>query len=203
MPTIFESPNKPNGNFKSHQSLLDKSQHRYFHSFCVNPHVRFESQNEGEHVYLLLRVHPFTQVPWLIAAAVLFIVPVVLNTFIGQLLLVRYVLFGNMMWYSLLFSYIFLNILSYLFNVGLVTNHRIIDIDFNNILYKEVDETLIEKIEDVTTKTGGFIRSFFHFGDLLVQTAGAVSYIDFLAIPDPTDAASIINELMQLHPHRK
>lgn len=197
MPTIFESQPAHLEHYESHKSLLNQSQHRYFHSFCVNPHVRFESQSEGERVYLLLRSHPITQIPWITATVVLFIVPIVLNTFLGQLILFRYLLFGTMMWYSLLFSYIFLNILNYLFNVGLVTDRRIVDIDFVNILYKEVDETVLSKIEDVTTKTGGFIRSFFHFGDLLVQTAGAVSYIDFLGIPDPTDAATIINELMQ------
>jgi hypothetical protein len=80
--------------------------------------------------------------------------------------------------------------------VGLITNERIVDVDFYNVLYKEVTATRIEKIEDVTSKSGGFIESFFHYGDVFVQTAGNELNIEFLEVPSPSRVVRIINDLM-------
>lgn len=198
MPTIYDATKARTSDFAEHESLLTQTKHKYFHSFCVNPRTRFDGQNEGEKVILLLRKHPVTQIPWITATIVLFLAPLFLNVFLGSLVAFRQLIFINILWYALLYSYIIINVLNYLFNVGIVTNFRIVDIDFNNVLYKEIDETILSKVEDVTTKTGGFIRSFFRFGDLYVQTAGTRENIEFLAIPDPTEAATIINELMRL-----
>ncbi len=198
MPTIFEAKKAQSSNFRDHESLLTQTKHKYFHSFCVNPRTRFDGQNEGEKVILLLRKHPVTQIPWIIATIVLFFAPLFLNVFLGSLVVLRQLIFINILWYAVLYAYVIINVLNYIFNVGIVTNFRIVDIDFNSVLYKEIDETILSKVEDVTTKTGGFVRSIFRFGDLYVQTAGTNENIEFMAIPDPTEAATIINELMRL-----
>lgn len=79
----------------------------------------------------------------------------------------------------------------------MVTNERIVDVDFHGTLYKEVSASSIGKIEDVTIKTGGFAASLFHYGNLFIQTAGTEGNIEFINIPNPTQAASIINNLMR------
>ncbi|MBI4991017.1 PH domain-containing protein [Candidatus Gottesmanbacteria bacterium] len=99
-------------------------------------------------------------------------------------------------WYLITFSYIFINFLLWYFTVSIVTNERIIDIDFINLLNKKFAETRINRIEDVTMRTGGFIRAFFDFGDVLVQTAAKEVQFEFLAVPHPEKVVRTVNELM-------
>lgn len=86
--------------------------------------------------------------------------------------------------------------LLWLFNVGIVTDQRVLDVDYFNIIQKSVNATTLEEVSDVGAKTNGFIRSLFNYGDVLVQTAGPASDIDFRAVPQPAEVVSIINEMM-------
>ena len=52
------------------------------------------------------------------------------------------------------------------------------------------------KIEDVTSKTGGFLSSIFDYGNVFVQTAGTEANIEFVNIPKPSQVAQIINSLI-------
>ncbi|OGK30333.1 hypothetical protein A3F32_02400 [Candidatus Roizmanbacteria bacterium RIFCSPHIGHO2_12_FULL_42_10] len=173
------------------------SYQKFFHSYIVYPNTTFESQMEDEKLVLLVRQHPVTQLPWIITAIVLFIVPLFANIFVSELLSVRQILFANFFWYCLVFTYIFMNGLYWLFNVGLVTNKRALDVDYTNILFRDVSGTSIEDITDATAKTGGFLRALFQYGDVFVQTPGTLQNIEFLRIPLPDDAVAIINELME------
>lgn len=175
----------------------NQPQSRVMHAFEVYPSVQFETQMEDEVVVLLLRAHPITQLSWIIATVFLLILPLIFNFFLTSFFDSSQIFFINLFWYSGVFAYAFLNLVSWLFNVGIVTNERVVDVDFRNLIYKEVSASVITKIEDVTVKTGGFIKSIFEYGDLFVQTAGTEENIEFENIPNPTDASAIINNLMK------
>ncbi|KXK09807.1 MAG: hypothetical protein UZ22_OP11002000971 [Microgenomates bacterium OLB23] len=64
------------------------------------------------------------------------------------------------------------------------------------ILSKKINATTLEEVSDVGSNVNGFIRSLFNYGDVHVQTAGPTQDIDFLAVPEPADVVSIINEMM-------
>ncbi|KXK09806.1 MAG: hypothetical protein UZ22_OP11002000970 [Microgenomates bacterium OLB23] len=62
------------------QPILKKYRNtRYLGAFSVYPKVRFESQDEDEHIILLLRAHPITFIPWIVTAVGAFILPLILN----------------------------------------------------------------------------------------------------------------------------
>jgi hypothetical protein len=88
--------------------------------------------------------------------------------------------------------------INWFFNVYIVTNERIVDVDFINILYKQVSSTRLNLIQDVTVKTGGVVRAFFDYGDVFVQTAGTEANFDFHAVPHPQQVAHEIEKLMEL-----
>ena len=176
-------------------SITSEPSHRYFHSFDIKPDIKFENQREGEEVILLLRSHPVTQVPWIINVLILFILLVVANlVFFGYLngLQVFYI---NFFLTIFIFSYAWLNILVYIFNVGILTNLKVTDIDFSAIVYKEVTEARMDKIEDVTSKEAGYFESLFNYGDVFVQTAGTDANIEFQKVPRPSQVVNFINEL--------
>ncbi len=169
--------------------------HRYLHALCLYPDLRFEAQEKDESVILTLRAHPITQLPWIIASVFAFTILIFLNFFFPVFLNVRQIIFANFFIIVLILSYIWLNVLFYTFNVGIVTNKRIIDIDFSSILYRETTESRLSNIEDITSKQVGYFGSFFHYGNVFVQTAGTYTNIEFLNIPEPAEVVEIINRL--------
>lgn len=203
MPTIFNTP--PSGvtatKVRSSPSL-PVAKHRILHAFCTYPATRFETQSTTEHVILLLRAHPITQVFWIVTALIMITLSLFFPLLLQSFLSLRQVIFVFVFWYSLIFAYVFLNILTWLFNVGIITNERVVDVDFHGVLYKETTASAIGKIEDVTVKSGGFVASLFNFGNLFIQTAGTEANIEFINIPHPTEAAAAINNLMKSHHHQ-
>lgn len=172
-----------------------KETHRTFHSFCLRPKIKFEGQNNQEEIILVLRSHPVTQIYWLINGTILLIILLLLNFIFPSFLNISQILFLNLFGLGIIFSYLWFNFLSWYFNVGIVTSERIVDIDFHSVLYKEVTITLINKVEDVTSKTGGFLSAVFDYGNIFVQTAGTEVNVEFLNIPKPALVAKIINQL--------
>lgn len=175
-----------------------RPRHELFHSFCVLPTIEFESQINGERPILLLRAHPITQVPWILNGLFLFILLVLLNVLFAASFTAAQQLYINVSLGVFILAYYWFKFLSYYFNVGIVTQGRIIDIDLHAVIYKEVTEAQLKNVEDITAKSGGYIPSLFNFGNVYVQTAGALVNIEFDNIPRPAEVVKIINQL--LHP---
>lgn len=173
--------------------------HHLLHSFCTYPGVKFETQQAGEMVVLVLRAHPVTQIGWIVNSLILFILLFVLNFIMPQIFNVNQILFINIFGIVIILSYAWFNFLSWFFNVGIITNRRVIDVDFSSVIYKEVSETRLNRIEDITSKSGGYLQSYFDYGDLFIQTAGTQENIEFIKVPHPSQAVQIINSLTGPH----
>lgn len=170
--------------------------HQLLHAYCVYPDVRFETQAPAEEVILVLRAHPITQIAWVINTFILFILLFVLNFILPSFFNFRQILFINIFGIVIILSYAWFNFLNWFFNLGIITNQRVVDIDFHSIIYKEVTATRLDRIEDITSKTGGYFESFFDFGNVFVQTAGTLPNIEFLNVPHPSRVVEVINGLI-------
>lgn len=197
MPDIFVAPakKKPTENKQISPSI--------FSTYIENPKkVRFRGQHQGEETLLFLRKHWITNVGWLIVGLFLFFLPVFGLPFIDLwdilpfTLPVSYFIIGFCFWYLALSGYILINFLFWFFNVSIVSERRIIDIDFVYLLYNEISSTVMSKIEDVTYKRSGFFSTLFNYGDVFIQTAGAEPNIEFLSISHPGKVAQLITQLM-------
>ncbi|MCA9371583.1 hypothetical protein KC726_01670 [Candidatus Woesebacteria bacterium] len=174
------------------------TRHAFMHSFNMYPRIRFEMQHKDEHVILVLRRHPFTLIPWIFNALVGLILALVLGLLLfPQFLEPKVILVFLLFALSFILSYAWVNFLIWYFTVGIVTNTRILDFDFYNLIYKEFSATTIRQVSDLTTTIGGFFGSILNFGDVMVKTEGFEQNIEFDDIPDPSLAVKIINELMQ------
>lgn len=171
--------------------------HRYLHALCQYPEVTFEAQEKDEHVILVLRAHPVTQLSWIIAAVFAFIIMLLLNILYPAFLNVNQIIFINFFFVIAILSYIWINILLYTFNVGIVSSKRILDMDFHNILYRETSESRLSNVEDITARQAGYFGALFHYGNVFVQTAGTEINIEFLNVPEPADVVRIINSLFK------
>lgn len=170
--------------------------HKVLHSFCIRPNIRFENQEDDEEVILVLRAHPVTLIPWILNGFILLILLFFLDFALGSFLSGTQFFFANFLAITFILSYFWFNFLGYFFNVGIITNKRIIDLDFHAVIYKEVTETIFSKIEDITAKSGGYFASLFNFGDVFIQTAGTETNVEFLKVPMPNEVVKIINDLV-------
>ena len=203
MPDIFIAPNakdakKKRKKRKKKRKIIKKEPTSSLASFVPRPdNVCFETQEKKERIVLLLRRHVITNIPWVLLALLMVLTPWVVGGVISfDFVPFRYQLMSLIGWYLLTFAFVFERFLSWLFNVNILTDERVVDIDFPTILYREISSTKTDQIQDVSVKVGGFIRSLFDYGDVLIQTAGTVPEICFEAVPYPSRVAEIINDLI-------
>jgi len=182
---------------KELEEILDTGS-RFFAAFIPKPkNLRFETQEKKEKIVLLLRRHPITNVPWILLTILLVFTPFFIKSFIPlDFIPGNYQLILFLCWYLFAFAFAFERFLTWVFNVNILTDERVIDINFPTLLYREITETKIDKIQDISIKTGGYIRSLFNFGNVLIQTAGAIPEICFEAVPDPQRVSRVINQLL-------
>jgi hypothetical protein len=175
--------------------------------FCPNPQgVSFSSQDSEESIYLLLRRHLVTNIPWLTTIVLLLILPLLIppilhvsnpfDLFFPNGFPKNYAIVLVASYYLGIISVGFVNFLSWFFSVSLVTSEQVYDVDFSSLVYKEVSATRMHLVEDVTATQVGSIRSFFDYGDVVVQTAGTIDNFDFSAVPHPTKVANLIEDLI-------
>lgn len=166
-------------------------------SYYVNPNnVRFETQDDEERIVLLLRKHPVTNLWWILVAIVLLVIPSFFDNYSFLPFLPRGFHFvASLLWYLVTTAFILESFLSWFFNVYIVTDERIIDVDFHNLIYREISETKIDKIQDVTFAMGGVMSAFFNYGNVIIQTAGTVPNFDFEAVPEPASVVKILQQL--------
>ena len=93
-------------------------------------------------------------------------------------------------------SYALFNFINWYYNVGIITNKRVIDVDFFSIFYKEITVARLGNIQDITTKSGGYIQAFFDYGTIFIQTAGTDANVEFINVPMPSQIVQTINNLL-------
>lgn len=176
---------------------LPPPRHKNLFAFNVYPRMRFEDQWKDEKIILILRASPLTMVPWILNSFLFFSLLVVLDFFFPYFLNTLQILFLNVFCIISIGAYIWVNFLIWYFNVGIITNLRIIDMDFNGILSREITQAELKQITDVTAKTTGFAQSFFNFGHIFVKTEGLQQNIEFLNTPRANNVVDIINRLLK------
>lgn len=167
----------------------------------------FEFQNEGEVIMLLMRRHLVTNLGWGLASLVLLFIPFFWGEFPLLMAVNEKVGFGiTVLWYTGLLLYVLQNLLLWFYNVYIVTDERVIDVDFFGLLYKNVNVAQLKNIEDVSYSQIGILSSIFNYGKVIVQTASEQLSDDvgqesaaftFNAVPNPDRVIRVINQLME------
>lgn len=214
MPVLFEAPAESQSKKTVKKEIEEMArgymQSRVFSTYLLHPSdIRFETQGIDEEVLLFLRQHLIVFVPQLMLGLVFFFIPIgvfpFLFRFIGGLssLPAGYIMVGMIFWYEALFGYLLASFIHWYFNIFIVTNKRIIDIDFLFLLYKKFSETKLDKVQDISFKTGGIMATMFNYGDVIIQTAGELPNFVFEKVPRPSEVVRIISELTSVRRGRK
>lgn len=206
MPTIYNAQPKHSAS-ETHSVNPTKRAHPYMRplaAFAMRPGgVRFETQEEQETVELFLRQHPIVNLPWLAAGALFLAAPTVIFPVLFRVfpqlftIPVGYIIVGTLSWYVVTFGFILTNFLHWFFNIYIVTNERIVDIDFYYLLYKHFSEAELTKIQDISFTSSGMLATLFDYGDVNVETAGELPTLDFEAVPHPERIVETIRALAE------
>lgn len=174
-----------------------------FSAYIERPkNCQFEGQDPGERILLLLRAHQITNLPWIFLSIFVFFVPFIvarLAPYIGinlDLMPQSYLIAGLIINYLLVLIIVFEGFLEWYFNATIITNEKVIDIEFAQLLYKAVDLAPLGKIEETDSVIAGIIGTIFNFGNVKVQTAGATVAIEMHNIPRPALVADMILDLI-------
>lgn len=158
--------------------------------------IRFETQEPEEEILMILRAHWITNFPWFLTAAALFFAPILLRFFpLLESFPIRFQMMFVVVWYLILLMYVFERFLSWFFNMTIITDERIIDVDFLNLTTKKVSDADLDKIQDVSFTRNGVAETVLNFGDVLVQTAAERTQFVFEKIPNPTLVANVLQRL--------
>lgn len=201
MPDVFVSPKERketvNKNQKSYVPGLERGGGSPLGSFSYFPHnVKFVGTDSKEKIVLFLRRHPITNVGWILLSIIMFASPMILDQFpILDFLPENFKFVAILGWYLIAIAFTFESFLDWFFSVYIVTDERIFDVDFVNLIYREISEANLDQIQDVTTKMGGVVRTVFDYGDIFIQTASEVPNIEFDAVPHPDKVAKTLREL--------
>jgi len=183
----------------SHKRI--KADHRHNHNplsaFSYYPDkVKFVGADDKEKIVLLLRQHPIVNVRWIIVATFMVFLPLIV-TFLPAITLVpvRFQVVGILAWYLITSAFILEEFLSWFFNVYIITDERVFDVDFVHLTYREITDANIDQIQDVTTKLGGVFGTLVNYGHVFIQTASAKPQIEFLNVPNPDGVAEVLRDL--------
>lgn len=185
--------------------ISDARKARTLSSFAAFPEgTGFSGQDRDEHIVLLLRQHPAVFIPKILLVTGMFLLPLIIVP-LAQSLNTDFsagdITFGLgvlVLWIMFAISIVAVTFFKWFFNVNIVTNQRILDIDFDNLFNHVVSEAQLEKIEDVTHSAVGMWAVIFDFGTVYVQTAAEQREFEFRNIPRPRDVQDTINDLLEL-----
>ena len=161
----------------------------------------FPAQEKSEVIVDVIRRHWFTYLVFV------FIVMVMLIPFLLYLifLLIHFdSLERNFIFYSTLglSAYLlfivalgFYGFIDYYLDVYIVTDRRIVDIKQNGFFKRAISELSLRQIQDVNALVNGVFPTLFHYGDVLIQTAGERENFSFISVPHPYEVSKKIIDL--------
>ena len=178
---------------------------KIFSTFCINPTgISFENKEEDEKILLLLRRHIITNFFWILTTIILLLIPIFfaflnyysITPFSFINLPIRFTSFFAVLYYLIVITFALINFISWYFNACLVTDKRIIDINFSELVYKNVSTTKFDLLQDASYNQTGVLRSLFNYGDVLLQTAGEHENFDIQAVPHPDRVVHLVENLL-------
>lgn len=174
-------------------------------SFVTMPNqICFETQDNEEKVVLFLRQHPIVNLKWIMTTIFLLVLPSVFSFFPPYANLpTNFQFVINIGYFLFVYGYALAKFMGWFFNIYILTDERIVDVDFHNIFFRRVSTAKIEEIQDVNIQSSGSFETFFGYGSLFIQTAAEVTQFEFLYIPNPDKVGKIVNQLIDLEEQEK
>lgn len=108
------------------------------------------------------------------------------------------ILFFSSWWLLVVWNLLFARWTDYYYDIWIITNWRIIDIDQQGFFKRNVSTLLtLDHIEDIETSTSGIIGNLLNFGHIQVQTAATEREFNIDEVPNPNSVEQIIRSAQE------
>jgi hypothetical protein len=164
----------------------------------------FKGQKEGEQILLVVHRH------WFDILSQFFIILIMLLVLFGGfvfatpiiklsngLLSANLFLFLENVFFIFIWLFFFVTWIDYYFDVWIVTNERIVNIEQRGLFSRGISELELENIQDITVEVSGIIPTFLNYGNLYVQTAAEKERFIFKHVPNPYAIKDLIMNLQK------
>lgn len=165
--------------------------------------IAFDGEDSDEHILYVFRRALLTNADWLFISILLVLTPLVAQTILAfassetmSQVPTRFLFTVNAFWYLFTVGFVFQNFLNWFFNVYIITNKRIIDIDFIGLLYKNISEAPLSSVQDVTSNVSGTLQVIFNYGNVLIQTAAEKREFEFSDVANPSAVRDILSDIV-------
>jgi len=170
-------------------------------SFIKNPrNTSYQGRDEDENVILVVRKSLIAIYGWVFTFILFLIIPLLLVPMLSDLEFEGRKLLGTgfiycltAFWYLFSFGFAFQSFLNWYFEVLLVTNKKVIDIDH---ACTNISETTLRNIQDVTSKMHSNWEHVLNIGSVHIQTAAEREEFEFDFIDNPSFVRDAISDLI-------
>lgn len=114
-----------------------------------------------------------------------------LSSPIGQPLLI---LFAGT-YYLFIFLFFFAYFIDFYLDMMIITNDRLIDVEQKGLFARSIAEVDLYQIQDASSEVQGIFSSMFNYGNLQIQTAGALPKFVVHNVPDPHHLRQLVLEM--------
>lgn len=182
---------------------------QFFPALFKKPtHINFAEQEKDETIEVFLRAHWITNVPWIVSTILAFFLPFFVvfvlsqtNAQIAQVVPIQVFTGLIIIWYLLTMAFALESFLFWYFNIYIVTNIHVLDINFRSMLSRDITEVELNDIQSVSSDIKGVVRSLFHYGTVVAKTAAQHHDIEFVNVPQPDFVADTIQDLREKYIH--
>ncbi len=159
----------------------------------------YDGKDDDEAVYYVFRKSLITNIGWILLTLLFIVLP----SFVEPILLketnlsLKFLFIATFFWYVFTFGFFLQSFFNWFFNVYIVTDKKIVDVDFHGLIYGNISEAKLADVEDVTSKISGTFRTIFEIGDVFVQTASESPQFEFHDVPRPAKIRDIVSDLVE------
>ena len=152
---------------------------------------------DNEVIVLLVRKHIITLLGSVILILGAIFLPFLMMQWSGwQSLNPAFIFLIWVSWYLVVFGMSLMVYIVWFYNVYILTDERVIDMNFPNILYSDISITTTLAIADHSLKSSGFLEVALDYGTVDIQTAGEQKEFAFEKIPHPEEVNRLLGELI-------
>lgn len=162
----------------------------------------FPGQEPNEQIIRLMRRHWLVLFKIIFLYFILILLPLVVKNLISytnlsnsSITITTLGLFLSL-YYFFTLTMFFRAWLDYYLDIWIITSERVVNIEQKGLFARKISAFRLYRIQDVTAEVKGILPTFFHYGNVQVQTAGAEQNFIFKQISDPYTVTKTLIKLV-------